>query len=374
MSTSSRVSDRAGTGRARPDHHAARRGFAFTDAAVLLAAIALAGSLALPTLHAWRTDARLAGSRDNLRQLGQAHAAYSDANEGFIAGFSLQAGEEIDLYPPGTVRSRSSALEAQQFEAAAIIRQITGRFGARDNQIIPNLDRVPHRRYSHLPLLHWMGASATDPLVVSPLDTHQQTFQAYTEPEDYPALPGGDPDSSFGNWTDETTVEYWPYASSYQTTPYAFTPSRPDAFDVFAVEPSADGTMFNVQAANAFGRQLASSVRFPANKALLFEEFDYSQGLGNHGLYYADPLASVNILAFDGSAPRIATADANPGWDPDHFRDMEATPELRYSSIDTRYFPEDFGRPDPYPGYYKWTRGGLEGIDFGAGEINTSDW
>ena len=53
---------------------------------------------------------------------------------------------------------------------------------------------------------------------------------------------------------------------------------------------------------------------------------------------------------------------------------MEATPELRYSSIDTRYFPEDFGRPDPYPGYYKWTRGGLEGIDFGAGEINTSDW
>ena len=59
MSTSSRVSDRAGTGRARPDHHAARRGFAFTDAAVLLAAIALAGALALPTLHAWRTDARL---------------------------------------------------------------------------------------------------------------------------------------------------------------------------------------------------------------------------------------------------------------------------------------------------------------------------
>ena len=27
-----------------------------------------------------------------------------------------------------------------------------------------------------------------------------------------------------------------------------------------------------------------------------------------------------------------------------------------------------------HPGYYKWTRGGLEGIDFGAGEINTSDW
>ena len=106
----------------------------------------------------------------------------------------------------------------------------------------------------------------------------------------------------------------------------------------------------------------------------MFEEFDYSAGLGNQGRYYADPLASVNILAFDGAARRIATADANPGWDPANFRDMEATPELRYRSIDTRYFPDDSERPDPYPGYYKWTRGGLEGIDFGAGEVNTSEW
>jgi len=42
-------------------------------------------------------------------------------------------------------------------------------------------------------------------------------------------------------------------------------------------------------------------------------------------------------------------------------------------AIDTRYFSSayaDTSLPQPY----RWTRGGLEGIDVGADEINTSGW
>ena len=45
---------------------------------------------------------------------------------------------------------------------------------------------------------------------------------------------------------------------------------------------------------------------------------------------YRDPLASVNVLAFDGSARRVATADANPGWSPANFTDMARSAQLRF--------------------------------------------
>lgn len=363
-----------------------RAGFTLTEAAVLVAGLALGAALLAPTLGSMRTESRLAGSRDNLRQLGEAHAAYSEANSGFIAGFDWEGrpatggfggepGPEYDI-GCGGFREPQDNLEAGQLQLGALLRNATGRCGHvdPDRNIVPNLGWVPHRRFGHIPLLDWLGASPTSPIVVSPLDTHQLDFQKYTRTEFYPDLPGGDPDLTFGSFSDDVFVRLWPYASSYQTTTYAFSSGRPTSSGFFAIEPSENATQHRVFDKNGYRPQLRQFVRHPANKALLFEEFDYSQGLGNQGRYYADPLASVNILAFDGSARRVATADANPGWDPANFRDMDATPELRYRSIDTRYFPDDSDRPDPYPGYYKWTRGGLEGIDFGAGEINTSEW
>ena len=251
---------------------------------------------------------------------------------------------------------------------------MTGRYGDPETRIFPQGRLHPGRRYSHLMLLDYLGAGITPPHVVSPLDAHLSGFQS--DPLNYSQLPGSDPEFIRGAdlWNDENVLRMWPFASSYQTTVYAFSPSRPidDEMPLFSTD---DGTTFNTDdVQTAFVQQNRQSVRFPANKALLFEEFDYSQGLGNQSRYYAEPIASVNVLAFDGSARRIATADANPGWDPADFRDQDATLALRYQSIDTRYFRDDSERPDPYPGYYKWTRGGLEGIDFGAGEINTSAW
>ena len=167
------------------------------------------------------------------------------------------------------------------------------------------------------------------------------------------------------------------YGSSYRSTANAWMPSRPNENGRLAVVPVQGGSLTQINDVSALRPQSLTSVAFPSNKAHLFEEYDYTAGLGNEGRYYADPEASVNTLAFDGSVRRLATADTNPGWDPGSTTDMSRSAALVFETIDTRYFPiysGSQGGSRVFTGHALWTRGGLEGIDFGAGEINTSDW
>ena len=358
-----------------------RYGFAFTDLLFSLAVIGLLAALSAPLLTSIRTNAGSIGSQSNLQQLGEAHASYSDANGGFIGGFSWpgaqpRPGNPEYFYDIGCGETSTQAftnLAGAQFQLASILRKATGRCGEQDGAITPNLVRIPHRRYSHHPLLDWMGASPTDPLAVSPLDTHLQDFQSLTTLEGYADLPGGDPDTALGTWQAEANVRLWTFASSYLTTVYAYSDSTPTAGQMPLV-PQSNGVLMLAWVDGGIRPQPRYSVRYPSLKTHLFEEMDYTGGLGNQGLFYANPDASVNVLAFDGSSRRVATVDTNPGWDPSIPRRMESTTSLRYRSIDSRFFPDDGDRHDPYPGTHNWTRGGLFGIDFGAGEINTSEW
>ncbi len=350
------------------------------------AVVAVAGTLAMlawPVLDAWRTEARLAGSRDNLATLGKANAAHGAANDGMISGYDWGPEDGASSGPfgdltfdmgNGAMATAQSRLEIAQFQQAAILRRHTGRYEDSDDRLWFNTGRVPHRRYSHLPMLDWFGGSMTDPLAVSPLDLHLQAFQA--EPMSYPILPGGNPDTASDvGWTPRQVLNRWPFASSYQTTTYAWSPSRPTEDFTngrMPIEPGGDGTLFRINEFDSFGVQDSADVSFPALKAHMFEEFDYTEGLGVNGRFYADPAASVNVLFFDGSARLVATEDTNPGWDPGNICDQTATTSLPYEPIDTRYFPEYSDAELPQP--YRWTRGGLEGIDVGAGEINTENW
>ena len=205
-------------------------GFTLTEAAVLVAGLALGATLLAPTLGAMRTEAGLAGSRDNLRQMGSASAAYSAANNGFLAGFDWEAepGNGGFGSPPGRLFDTGCEiylepddnLEAAQYQLAAILRKATGRCGtlSADEKILPMNTRLPTRRFTHIPLLDWMGASVTDPLIASPLDTNLQEFQRYTTSDQYHLLPGGNADFASDGWTNTRIVRMWPYTSSYRTT------------------------------------------------------------------------------------------------------------------------------------------------------------
>jgi len=113
------------------------------------------------------------------------------------------------------------------------------------------------------------------------------------------------------------------------------------------------------------GNRKFSHVAHPSGKVMLFEEFD--RFTDKSGLYFAYPDAKPNLAFFDGSVRSELTADANPGWNPDQpGQNWLQT----YIPIDT--FPEPRGGLEDNTRYcqrFRWTRYGLQGIDYGGQDI-----
>ena len=378
------VADKGSTMTRRCTTRRAARAFTLIEAVIVVALAAMLVTMAIPAFDSVRTDARLAGSRDNLATLGKANAGYAVANAGLIGGYDWDEDDaigepgifgqhEFDLGGGATASSQSgNRLEFAQLQQAAILRRATGRFH-NPLRIWVNFNRLPQRYFNHIPLIDWFSGLVTDPIAVSPLDVNQQLFQR--NPLNYELLPGGIPEYAGEGWSgSDHVINRWPFASSYRSTVYAWSPSRPvDTVDCrLALEPADDGTLTQVNSVSALVPQPMADVAFPSQKSHYFENYDYREGLGTAGRYYARPDAASNVLFFDGSARLNETADANPGWDASNLDDMQSPARLSYDAIDRRYFPDhgdaEFAAP------HLWTRGGLEGIDVGAGEINTENW
>ena len=92
------------------------------------------------------------------------------------------------------------------------------------------------------------------------------------------------------------------------------------------------------------------------------------------------PITGAELTLLDGSHITLlaetptgyANLCRNPGWDP---RSQSSTTPMSFS-----YSPEPWEGPlrdgswegrDEVFGHYRWTRGGLLGVDFGTNEVNT---
>ena len=79
-----------------------------------------------------------------------------------------------------------------------------------------------------------------------------------------------------------------------------------------------------------------------------------------------------SLLFFDSSVRAIRTGDTNPGFQPNRPHRPEPT-QMRYSPFDFET-PKTDARTDLLNGWYRWTRGGLKGLDVGGKEINTGQY
>ena len=158
----------------------------------------------------------------------------------------------------------------------------------------------------------------------------------------------------------------WPFASSYQMVPAAWNPDgisgagtwSPIATTPHLFEPSGQGNI-------RVGRRKITQVAHTSGKVMMFEEFDRFSDKA--GLYFAYPEAKPNLAFFDGSVRSESTADCNPGWNP-----SEPTTEWAqyYKPLDTFPLPKNgFGDNTKYCQRFRWTRHGLQGIDFGGKDI-----
>jgi hypothetical protein len=90
-------------------------------------------------------------------------------------------------------------------------------------------------------------------------------------------------------------------------------------------------------------------------------------------MHYAQPNARNMLAFFDGSASQRLTRDANHGMQPNAPNGGPTV--MSYSTVGppaTPWMPDPIAGPngaDMEDGYYRWTRSGLRGVDFGGTEV-----
>ena len=349
-----------------------RRKNAFTliELLVVIAIIALLIGILLPALGQAQLSAKNVLSQSNMRSLNTGAANYAADNRDRIFSYTWRAGETYIL-PSGQTRRPNSDQQAAADQNQEILMRVTGRVTGITK--IRNFSaRLPHRRYSHLVLLDFLTDVQPEQSAASPFDRNLLNWQAdplaYQEDgSGFPYADGQPADSGYdtdGNWPNQAVVQRWPFAATYQMVPAAWNTDGINGALTYA--PVADSPhLFTGSNAVPLGRRKFTQVAHSSGKVMMFEEFD--RFTDKRGLYFAYPEAKPNLAFFDGSVRSELTADSNAGWNPlTPGQDWLQT----YVPLDTFPLPKGGLRDSTlYCQRFRWTRYGLQGIDFGGSDI-----
>ncbi len=330
------------------------RAFTLIELLVVIAIIALLIGILLPALGEARRVARMAVCGSHLQQLGVAYQSYATDFTDRLASFTWQPGRTYGEPPysyyvaPGGTYAWTTAASNQ---AADIIR----RRGDRPD-IQPDPSRMPHRHYSHLVVNEYLSRQLPEIIMSCTEDRVLMRWQkdprAVLDP-----TPLGPPGPS-GKW--------WPYSSSYQIVPAAWSPDQGDTVSQYP----ADHNLFWEPSPNCRrGKRKASEIFYPSAKVIVFE---FIARHGRRPLYHGHTRANVPAMMWDGSCGARKSAEANRGFIPTNPAGTAATQYQYAPGILGFEPPTSTGAPtETVWGYFRWTRGGLKGVDYGGNEIDT---
>jgi prepilin-type N-terminal cleavage/methylation domain-containing protein len=348
-----------------------RVGFTLIELLVVIAIIALLIGILLPALGEARKTARQTIDLTNISQLGRATHSYAADYLNRMPGFSVTQRSYQNLQYPDlqALANQPNPIQSAAAQAVDIMRRRTGRDTSFDGtDYIPNW--IPHVLYSHLVLQDYLAQQLPNKSVISPQDTARAAWQKDPIAFENGAVPGP-----------AGRENRWPYSSSYETVSFSYQPDRADTSrDLGGVSQGPTHRQYQTQnpgdLAQKIGRRSLADVQFPDKKVERFDSI--SRYKGKTQQYYANPEASTLNLFFDSHVAFKKTGqpynrngkrfDANDGANP--FTPLTPFPLLVTYEPELSWEPRtpDLAPSYSAPGYQRWTRGGLKGIDFDSNQ------
>jgi type II secretory pathway pseudopilin PulG len=342
------------------------RAFTLIELLVVIATIALLIGLLLPALGRARQAGRLVLCSSNMRQISVGMQNYASASKGWLGVFSWQPRTNPSDYTD--LNNASSAFQAHNNQAVDIERHVCGDSATTQQ---PITDRVLSRNYCYLPLVYggYLGEGLPNRAVVCPDERDaliwQRNYSGRSTSASDIMVGTADPDP-FASAQFHRFLAFW---STYQIVPAAW--SSQTGVGALSQGDTAQQGYHLLYYTGSFPQQTffnttMDKVTFPSGKVYLFDLFDRHSA--KRTIFHAYPDAKQPLAFFDGSVSVKRTGDANKGWNPTN--PTSSLPTVYY------YYPGPGEPPtlsgatsDQVLGYYRWTRNGIQGVDYGGGEV-----
>jgi len=206
-----------------------------------------------------------------------------------------------------------------------------------------------HLYFSHLTLSDYLTGAPIEEVAICPVDEVQ------IDRIDIP-IGQNEPHEVFRRF--ESTYEVVPATHSVDQWRGS---SSPGPNDVAPINQHMESPNSFIRNANYLVNRSFYEVGFPSSKVWMLDNVDRHSKVSDP-IFFADDRARTTLLFFDGSVSRRATRSANRGFQPLDPTSPEPT---------TLVVNQGQGETLEFDGVFRWTRGGLRGVDFGGDEIST---